>query len=104
MPISDLPAIMYIRRRGPDREHKSSLAELPIEDIVRNERALPLGHQRVVQHAGAADFFGAEPEFFADELFAFGEDELEGLAIAAEVDDLAGLAATIGREKDAAEA
>src|SRR5262245_59488710 len=65
---------------------------------------LPLGHERVIEDAGAADLFGAEPELFADQLIALRQDEREGRAIAAQIDDLPRLAAAAWGKQDALEA
>ena len=63
-----------------------------------------LGRDRVVQHAGAADFFGTQPELLADQLFAAGQDELDRVAAAAQVVDLPRFAPPARGEQDALEA
>src|SRR5688500_3849699 len=66
--------------------------------------SLSLSHDRVVEHARAADFLGPQPELLPQELLAVGQDEGQRVAAAGQVDDLPRLAPPPGGKQDALEA
>src|SRR5262245_42978995 len=102
---------MCIRHRGPAREraavaraansnHVAKMAAVIYrrdeQTLDRADTLLPLDVERVIQHSKAANFLGADPEFLADEIFAFGQHELQRGSLTVQVENLPRLAAAIG--------
>ena len=57
---------------------------------------LPFHHDLMVEHSFAADFFGAEPEGFAQQFFPVQDDIRLRISQSSQVEDMAALTSAVG--------